>query len=131
MKAIILAAGRSSRLYPLTLETPKGLLDVGGQKPLLRLVGQLEKAGVDDIVVAVGHKKEKIQEALGGRVRYHEFPEYETKNYLHTLWSARHELDSECLILYADLMFDDEVLKKMIESPHHVSLAIDSGEVRP
>ena len=129
-KAVILAAGAGSRLYPLTKDTPKGLLDINGTRPLVRLVGMLETHGVNDIVVAVGHKKEKIKEALGARVRFREFPDFDTKNNLHTLWSIRDELIKDTLVLYADLVFEREILKKMLLCTSDVCLAVDTSELR-
>ena len=43
MKAIILAAGRGTRLYPITLNKPKGLLEIGDETILDRLIYQLKK----------------------------------------------------------------------------------------
>lgn len=129
-KAIILAAGKSSRLYPLTLETPKSLLDIGGIQPIVRIVTLLENEGIKDITVVVGHKKEKIMSTLGSRVRYHEFPEFDTKNNLHTFWSVRDKIDGDTLVLYADLIFEPEVLKKMLAHPGDICLAIDTSALR-
>ncbi len=57
MKAIILAAGYGTRLYPLTVDTPKPLLDIGG-KPLIEhiLIRVAEIPGVDEIVIVTNDK---------------------------------------------------------------------------
>ena len=54
--AIILAAGTSSRFVPLSMETPKGLLEVKGEVRIERQIRQLKEAGVNDICVVVGYK---------------------------------------------------------------------------
>src|SRR3989338_8091308 len=102
-KAIILAAGKSSRLYPLTIDTPKGLLDIGGVQPIIRIVNLLAGEGIEDITVVVGHQKEKIMSALGSQVTFHDFLDFETKNNFHTLWSVREKIVGETLILYSDV----------------------------
>ena len=57
MQAIVLAAGYATRLYPLTLDTPKPLLEVGGRPILERLLGQLEQIpGLEDVYVVTNAK---------------------------------------------------------------------------
>jgi len=55
MNAIILAAGTSSRLAPLSYEKPKGLLKVKGEILIERQIRQLQDAGITDIIVVVGY----------------------------------------------------------------------------
>ena len=57
MKAIVLAAGYATRLYPLTLDTPKPLLEVGGRPILERLLGQLEEIRALERVYVVTNAK--------------------------------------------------------------------------
>ena len=59
--AVILAAGFGSRFVPLTYETPKGLLDVLGERMIERQIKQLQEAGIRDITVVVGYLKEKFE----------------------------------------------------------------------
>ena len=56
--AIILAAGTSSRLVPISFESPKSLLKVRGEVLIERQIKQLQEAGIYDITVVVGYKKE-------------------------------------------------------------------------
>ena len=56
MNAIIMAAGTSSRFVPLSLEKPKGLLEVKGEVLIERQIRQLKEAGVEDITVVTGYK---------------------------------------------------------------------------
>lgn len=56
--AIILAAGTSSRFLPLSLEVPKGLLEVKGEVLIERQIRQLHEAGVTDICIVTGYKAE-------------------------------------------------------------------------
>ena len=58
--AIILAAGMSSRFLPLSLEKPKGLLEVKGETMIERQIRQLNEVGITDITVIVGYMKEKF-----------------------------------------------------------------------
>lgn len=61
MKAVIMAGGLGRRLRPLTYSIPKPLLPVG-KKPILEIIiGQLHKAGFNEIILTVGYKAELIQ----------------------------------------------------------------------
>lgn len=61
MKAVIVAAGRSSRLYPLTRETRKCLLPVGRTSLIERALDLLNQHGIADIVVVVGFQQQKLR----------------------------------------------------------------------
>lgn len=56
MNAIIMAAGTSSRFVPLSVECPKGLLEVKGEVLIERQIRQLQEAGVRDITIVTGYK---------------------------------------------------------------------------
>lgn len=58
--AIIMAAGMSSRFAPLCYESPKGLLNVKGEKLIEREILQLREAEIEDITLVVGYMKEKM-----------------------------------------------------------------------
>lgn len=88
--AVILAAGFGSRFVPLTFETPKGLLEVFGERMIERQIKQLHEAGIMDITIVVGYLKEKFEyliDKFGVKLLYN--PEYHNKNTLTTLYRAR------------------------------------------
>ena len=60
MKAIILAAGVSRRLYPLTYEIPKCLVEVGAKPILNHQLEALQSSGITDIIMVVGYYREAI-----------------------------------------------------------------------
>ena len=69
--AVILAAGLSSRFAPISYERPKGLLRVRGEILIERQIEQLKAAGVSDIVVVVGYRKEAffyLEDKYGVRI---------------------------------------------------------------
>ena len=59
--AIILAAGTSSRFVPLSLEKPKGLLEVKGEVLIERQIRQLKEAGVNDVTIVTGYKAQSFE----------------------------------------------------------------------
>jgi NDP-sugar pyrophosphorylase family protein len=69
MKAVILAAGKGTRMRPLTNRRPKPLVPVAGRPILEHIVGGLASAGVDDICLVIGWMGEQIREAFGDGTR--------------------------------------------------------------
>ncbi|EMA50636.1 sugar phosphate nucleotidyltransferase [Halococcus salifodinae] len=65
MKAVVLAAGEGTRLRPLTAETPKAVLEVGGKPIIEHCFEQLVDLGVETLVVVVGYEGERIIERYG------------------------------------------------------------------
>ena len=65
MKAMLLAAGRGSRLAPLTDHTPKPLLSVQGQSLIQRILGRLKRAGISEAVINTHHLAQQIESSIG------------------------------------------------------------------
>lgn len=65
MKAVILAAGLGSRLKPLTDTMPKPMIDIAGKPLLERIILDLKKCGIEDLVIVVNYLKEKITNYFG------------------------------------------------------------------
>ena len=129
MKAIILAAGRSSRLYPITLERPKCLLEIGGKIIIDRQIDAIREIGIHDVLVVVGYKGNLILDELGDRVRYREYNDYNKTNNLHTLWNVKDELNEDFICLFSDVLFDPIILKKAKESLEDFCMMIDTSQV--
>jgi N-acetyl-alpha-D-muramate 1-phosphate uridylyltransferase len=70
MKAMILAAGRGERLRPLTDQTPKPLLEVGGRTLIEWQIERLYRAGIRDFVINLAHLGAQIEAFLGDGRRY-------------------------------------------------------------
>lgn len=64
MKAMILAAGRGSRLRPLTDTTPKALVDLGGEAMLETVLKRLSAAGVTEVIINAHHLADKLADFL-------------------------------------------------------------------
>jgi glucose-1-phosphate thymidylyltransferase len=68
-KAIVLAAGKGTRLMPLTLAMPKEMIRVGIKPVIEHAIEVLKAGGITDILVVVGRKKEAIMDHLGSGER--------------------------------------------------------------
>ena len=88
--AVIMAAGLSSRMAPLSYERPKGVLKVRGEVLIERQISQLKKAGIDDITVVVGFKKEEffyLEDRFGVKIVVN--TDYISRNNHATLFQVR------------------------------------------
>lgn len=127
MKAILLAAGRGTRISRMVKAIPKSTLPVDGT-PLIRLtVEMLQKRGIETSV-CVGYQQDAIHDALKGYdVDYYVNPFYDVTNSIASLWFARQELEGECLILNADVFFSDTILEMILEDRHPAVMLVDKS----
>ena len=72
MKAIILAAGKSTRLYPITLTSPKCMLQVAGKKIIDHQISWLRQCDITDILVVTGYLNHMIEAVSYTHLRAHE-----------------------------------------------------------
>lgn len=122
MKAIILAGGRSTRLYPLTRYTPKCLLKVGDRTILDYQLDGFKKHGVNEIVIVVGCHKAKIIRHVKKQhpdlhVTFLENPIYRKTNAIYGLWIARNAfpLNESVLFCHADVLFEDALIPHLLD----------------
>ena len=118
-KAIILAAGVGDRLQPFTRQFPKCLTPVNGVPILVNALTHLSDVGVNEVVIVVGHHKEKIYESIGDtfqsvKVSYIESENYASTNNIYSLWLAREHLVEDVLLLEGDVFFDRQLLERML-----------------
>ncbi|PLX22015.1 hypothetical protein C0584_00600 [Candidatus Parcubacteria bacterium] len=128
MKAVILAAGRGSRLKPLTDKTPKPLLRVNG-KTLLEHNLDLVKKIVDEYIIVVGYMSDAIIDFLGSEyagkgVRYVE--QKELLGTGHALYTCKEYLPDDFLVLNSDDLFAKEDIEKLI--PYKFSILSKEAE---
>jgi dTDP-glucose pyrophosphorylase/CBS domain-containing protein len=69
-QALVMAGGEGKRLWPLTKDTPKPLLDVGDSPVIERIVGQIKEAGIGRIAVSTHYRAEMIEDRLGDGSRF-------------------------------------------------------------
>ncbi len=120
--AVVLAAGASQGLLPLTEELPKPMLDIKGKSILERQIEVLNTCGVKDVAVVRGYKKEAIKLP---NVRYYDNDEYATTNEVASLFRAGKELAGPFVFLYGDILFERGHLEKLLKSPADISLLVD------
>lgn len=131
MKAIIIAAGTGTRLYPITKDIPKSLVDVGQGLTLLETqLHSLKECGIKDIVMIIGYRAAQIEAKLQKfnsdfniEIVYNPF--FETSNNLVSVWMARHYFSEEFITINGDDMFDASVIKGLMLSSHPITMVTD------
>jgi choline kinase len=153
MKAVLLAAGIGKRLGPIGQEIPKCLLQIGGQTLLERHVRALRKLGASPIIIVIGYKKELVERELAAKfpelrvasplngkggasaqtakapsdadVLLVANPAYHHGNLL-SLWATHKLVANEPFVLLdADVLGDERLIQRIIETPHVNSFLID------
>lgn len=123
---MIVAAGLSSRLYPLTLDTPKTLLKVNNEEILLRNISLLKAHGVEEVFIVVGYRKENIMSKAKGQAEFIFNPFYKYCNNMGSLWFAKTAVGQEPFYyLHGDVIFSETLLSNFIESTKDASTAMD------
>ncbi|STQ86752.1 hypothetical protein LS73_003460 [Helicobacter muridarum] len=106
MRAIILAAGKGTRLTPMTLNKPKPLLEIRGwgKTILENMIYYLRKCGVDDLIVVNGYKHEMFK-PLASKLGFKQIvvDDYETKNSQASLKAAADYIEKGTFVLNGDL----------------------------
>ena len=134
-KALVLAAGEGRSLFPFTKDRPKALLPVGGTSLLERLSLQLHRLGVQQLVVVIGYRQEKVVSVLkkirwltGMQIEVVANDRYSTTNTLYSFTLAALQCSASSLLMIdGDVVCEDEVLARMLSSKKDALLAVDSG----
>lgn len=123
MRAIILAAGKGTRLFPLTRNTPKSLLDLGNGISLIEnQLMSLTEANVKDIYVVVGYRADQIEakiktlDEIECNIETIYNPFIDVSNNLISLWFARHMMDEDFLIINGDDIFIPDVITGLLNA---------------
>ncbi|HUU63220.1 MAG TPA: phosphocholine cytidylyltransferase family protein [Dehalococcoidia bacterium] len=122
MKAIIVAAGPSSRLIPVTNEMPKCLLAVGGKTILERALEALRANGIERIAVVRGYCSHLVNYP---NVTYYENPNFRENNILRSLFYAEREMDDDFIFSYSDIVYSSEIVAKLMECEADIALTVD------
>ncbi|MGB2845099.1 MAG: helix-turn-helix domain-containing protein [Candidatus Aminicenantaceae bacterium] len=122
MKAIIIAAGMGNRMRPYTVDLPKCMLKFGGKTLFQRQQEALNACKVKNIVLVKGYKKEKIKYP---GIKYYVNDNYQNNNILDSLFYAEKEIEGEVIVSYSDILFEKQVVERLLESKKDISIIVD------
>lgn len=116
-RAVIMAAGVGSRMRPVTLDTPKPLVQVNGVRMIDTIIRGLRENGIEEIYVVVGYRKKQfrtLEEQYPG-LRLIENPDYEIYNNISSLYVAREHLQNAIILDGDQLIRNNEILHPEFE----------------
>jgi len=122
MKAIIIAAGMGNRMRPYTNDLPKCMLKFGGKTLFQRQLEALNACKVKNIVLIKGYMEEKINYP---GIKYYINDNYQNNNILNSLFYAEKEIDGEVIVSYSDILFEKQVVERLLESKKDISIVVD------
>ncbi len=133
MRAIILAAGKGVRLNGTAGKLPKCLVKVGELTLVERQIQALRSAGIDEIVIVIGHGADRVRQTCGPDCIYVENTDYASTNSLFSLWLARDFLRDGFVVLNADVLFHPQLLEDLLLSSCEDALlvAYSDGQAPP
>ncbi|MEE9452443.1 MAG: phosphocholine cytidylyltransferase family protein [Gammaproteobacteria bacterium] len=122
MKAIIIAAGKGSRLSEQTKDTPKCMLHVGGKPIIEHQMEIFSHHGIKDIAVIKGY--------MGHKINYPQLFEFHNKNYeknniLGSLMKAEEFLDDDVIVSYSDIIYSSNVVAALLQAEEQISAVVD------
>ncbi len=143
MIAVILAAGLASRLRPITDTRPKCLLQVGERCLLQRTIDAIRLCGIEELVLVTGYREDMIQEFVNQtygngnnadgkslKVHFISNPRYNETNNIYSLYlSGPVVRGRDFVLLDSDILFDPEVLRRVVEAPSANALALNRHEL--
>jgi choline kinase len=130
MKAIILAAGKGTRLDGAAVK-PKCLVEIGGITLLQRQIESLKNADIKRIVVVVGFGADSIREECSSDITFVENIQFAETSSLYSLWLAREHLAGGFVVLNSDVLFHPQLLANLLESSHDDELLLSDTEATP
>jgi dTDP-glucose pyrophosphorylase len=134
-KAVILAAGRGTRMRELTAELPKPMIEVRGKPVLQHIVEGLRDAGIRDCLIVVGYRADVVRAFFGDGSRYKVAIHYKTQTMQdgtgRVVELATDFVDDRPFILaYGDILVDPVNYKRVVDLPDEVEafLTVTRGE---
>ena len=129
MQAIILAAGISKRLRPLTDSIPKCLLKIGGKTILELTINNILKNGIKKFVMVTGYRENMIKDYVSKNfpcinIIYLTNKDYKNNNNSYSLWMTKEHVFGDCILLDSDILFDYRIISSLLASPNPDCLAV-------
>ena len=125
LKAIIIGAGRGSRLNILTDDQPKCYTSIRNKRILDWSLGALSEAGLSDVVFVGGYRIEQIKRDYPKLAFRHNI-NWEKNNVLASLFCAEKDMDDGFISCYSDILFRRELIKRLIGHQSDIVISIDT-----
>lgn len=136
MQAIMLAAGKGSRLGKYTKNNTKCMLNVHGKTLLERAIDALLEANIKDFIIVLGYKGENVKKYIKEKeldkkinITYIDNNVYDITNNIYSLYLAKDYLvKDDTILLESDLIYDTSIVKKLVDSKYESAALIAKYE---
>ncbi len=135
MQALMLAAGRGSRLGKYTKNNTKCMLELNGRPLIDYAIENLKKVGINKLIMVVGYKKENVMKYLGReyngvKIEYVENPIYDKTNNIYSLYLAKNKLvEDDTILLESDLIFEAKILERLLLDKRENLAVVDKYQI--
>lgn len=134
MQAVILAAGMGNRLGKYTKNNTKCMLEINGRTLVARALDALVANGITRCIIVAGYQKDNLVHHVGSQWKGMEIvwifnDIYDKTNNIYSLWLARDRLlEDDTLLLESDLIFEDSIIKQLLDHPEPTLAVVDRYE---
>lgn len=125
MRAIIIGAGRGSRLMPTTEDAPKCFAEIQGKRILDWTLEALRGGGVTDVCFIGGYRIESVKRDYP-EFTFRENKDWPNNNILVSLMCAEDLMDRPFVTSYSDILYTKDIVSKLVRSTDDVCLGIDT-----
>jgi choline kinase len=126
MRAIIIGAGRGSRLMPTTADAPKCFAEVGGRRILDWALDAFRASGIEDVAFIGGYQIDKVRAAYP-QFTFRHNEGWEHNNILASLFHAEDLMDAPFICSYSDILFRPSVISGLVANENDAALSVDTA----
>lgn len=126
MKVIFIGAGRGNRIMPYSATQPKSFTLVNGKSILDRALEDFAQNGINNVHFIGGYLIDIVKKTYPQFTFYHN-TDWPNNNILESLFYAEEAMKDGFISCYSDITFTSEIVKKVADSPHDITLAVDTN----
>jgi dTDP-glucose pyrophosphorylase len=128
-QAVILAAGRGTRMRELTAEVPKPMIEVRGKPVLQHIIQGLRDAGIHNVLLVVGYRADVVRKCFGDGSRYSISIQYATQTVQDgtgRVVDLARDFVAGCpfILSYGDILVDPANYKRVVDLPEDVEAIV-------
>lgn len=135
MQALMLAAGKGSRLGKYTKDDTKCMLPLNGKPLIVHTLDKLNNLGIEKLIMVVGYKRENVINFLGHKyknveIEYIVSEDYATTNNIYSLYLAKEKLaQDDTILLESDLIFEENILERILKDTRPNLAVVDQYQI--
>lgn len=128
MQAILMAAGKGTRLGNMTADIPKSFVEIKGKKLIDINVNLLKEHGIDDIIIVTGCHADLFEKEFAGRegIKLVYNPFYGFTNVIGSFFMGMSELKDDFIYMHADTLCAPSILEELLEREGDIVLPVDT-----